>query len=637
MLDIGILYFDAKNISKAKEVFQQLINRKPPARIASDAARWLGECLLVEKRYEEARRFFQRTASDTSARTDLRAIASFQLARTSFLQNNFSNAANEFSKFLAQYSNHELQADALYWLAEAEYRTGNYKSAIKAYQQLVDKGYSAYLEKAYYGIGWSYYKQNQFSQAIEAFEKVLTTNPRSTYSLDVRLRIADAYYAQKEYRKAATSYRSAIRLFPDSTGIDYASYQLGQSLYRLQNYAESYKAFEALIKVRPKSVYADDAQYALGFINLQQREYNEAIKEFQTLIQKYPNSDILPKTYYSLGDVYYNMKNYSAARRTYSEILRKFPSNERVPDAMTAIYYCLIAEKKEQEIFAIIDDYLDKYGDLPLAEVVWVKKADIYNQQRRYREAIQQYQSFLLKYPSTTKYRAVLFEISSIYETLNDTLNAIENYELIVRSTNIRDIDNVKARIRIADLYKGKSEIQRAIEYLLPIQNIDNRELAVEVKGKLGVLLKIQGRITEAIEQFDGALKEFPDASYADMIRIERAILYLQQKEYSKAEKLLTEVTSARRDTVAAEAYCLLGDIQYERSDYQSAIRTYMRVRYLFPSFDFYLARAFIGLGKSYEAISDKAQASRMYNEVLKLRVSSSLINEAQERLNRIR
>jgi len=633
LLEAGLIYFEDNNIVQAKECFQKILSGDQTSSVANDALRWLGECSLVENKFEDAGKSFARVVADTTATDELRAVSLFQLARCAYLERQYGAAMSHFEKFLQLYPNHTLALDALFWLGESEYQSGKYQFAIKHYQQILDRGKNQYVENAYYGIGWSYYKLNRTSDAIETFEKLLVAYPKGKFALDARLRIADAYYAQKEYKNAATNYRLAIRMFPDSVGIDYAYYQLGQSYYRLQDYSEAYKAFEGLIATMPNSPYADDAQYSMGYINLQQREFTDAIKDFQSLIRKYPLSDIIPKAYYSIGDCFYNSKNYSAARRSYEEIIQRFPRNPLVPDAITAMYYCFVAERNESAIFPVIDSYLSKYSDYEPAEKVWLKKCEFLVLHKQYSKAAEQYSAFTEKYPRSQFLLDAYFNLAKVYLEMGNQTKAREVFENVISLPSASENEKCKARLQAAELLTNERLFEQAISYLNPCLSSSNAEIAAEACGRMGMIYSYQGKHSEAINYFDRAIEKYPKASFTDAVRILRAQEYCNNKNYSAAEKLLQEVIASKRDTLGAEAYCLLGDVYFAKGEYENAIRTYLRVKYLFPSLDLFIGKAYIGLGKSYEALGDKTQARKMYNEVLQLRIDEAIVNEARTRL----
>lgn len=635
-LEAGILTYEKRQYRTALQYFQPILSIQPPSLYRTDALRWIGECYLSEQRPAEAIPYFTSVVEDTTARSELRSIALFQRGRSYFILQQYGRAVTDFKLFLSNSPKHELANEALWLIAEAEYKGAKYASALQYYQQLAGSDNKQYREKAYYGLGWTYFKQSNYSKAIEVFEKLIAEFSKGTYVLDARLRIADAYYAQKEYKRAVLSYRTVIRMFPESTAVVYAQYQLGQSLYRLQDYAEAYKAFEGLLKQYPKSQYADDALYVMGFINMQRREYNDAIKDFQTLIQKYPTSDILPKALYSLGDCYYNMKNYSAARRTYEEIMQRYPTSEYIPDVLVALYYSYVAEKNDSGIFTVIEEYLTHYSDAAPAERVWMKKAELYELQKNYRKAIEEYSAFLQRYPNSKFIAEVYFQMAHCANELGDKERELQIYTTMLGKSSISDLQKCKARLKLAQLLKTMNRSEEAQKYLLECLHCQDESVVAEATVTLGILHYERGEMQNAQKHFDTVLQNYATLPSSDVAAVARARIALEEKDYSRAERLLTNVATKRKDTLAARAYCLLGDMYRAKEQWTDAIKTYLRVKYLFPSYSDHVAYAYLGLGAAYEALNDVQQARKAYTEILKLQTHDEYLNEAKLRLQKL-
>jgi tetratricopeptide (TPR) repeat protein len=87
---------------------------------------------------------------------------------------------------------------------------------------------------------------------------------------------------------------------------------------------------------------------------------------------------------------------------------------------------------------------------------------------------------------------------------------------------------------------------------------------------------------------------------------------------------------------VGAEAQYLSGVAYSEGGNWQNAITAFLRVRYVFPSHERWLAKANIGLGKAYEQMKDIPKAKESYQQVLKIFNSGEEFEEASLRLKNL-
>jgi tol-pal system protein YbgF len=93
----------------------------------------------------------------------------------------YAKAVVAFRSFIKKYPNGRYAHIAQYWLGEAGYAQGNFKTAIKDYQVLLDKyTNSPKRAQAMLKIGYSYHKLNDIKSAKATFSKVVTTFPGTT-------------------------------------------------------------------------------------------------------------------------------------------------------------------------------------------------------------------------------------------------------------------------------------------------------------------------------------------------------------------------------------------------------------------------------------------------------------------------
>ena len=103
-------------------------------------------------------------------------------------------------------------ASALYWKGEIEYRLGKYGAAaqsLRLYQRhdlaKKDQNYAI----SFYSLGYAHIKQDQFSDAITAFNRFLDLYDGENQFLvnDAQIRVGDSYYMQKKFSQAITAYQ----------------------------------------------------------------------------------------------------------------------------------------------------------------------------------------------------------------------------------------------------------------------------------------------------------------------------------------------------------------------------------------------------------------------------------------------
>lgn len=634
LYDVGLLLFEEKKPSEARGFFERVTGEYPASDVFADAYQMAGECLLAESNYEAARSAFEKALAHQQASFEVKVTSSYQIGWCLYKLNRFNDAAAQFSKFVSAYAKHPRSAEATYWLAESEYRSGDFRAALKHYKAVAESPEHERKEEGMYGVGWSYYKLNDFPNAIDAFERLVIAYPAGKSSFDARLRLGDCYFHQKDYKKAAGVYRTVVRLFPKNDGADYAYYQLAQTYFRSADHQQASQQFSAVIKAFPQSPLADDAQYALGWIQFQKKEYLAAIKEFQLVIANYPESEIAPRAYYSIGDAYYNLQQYAAAEKSYREVIRRYPKSNYLFDAMTGIQYCLTAQGKPQEALAIIDSYVQENPGSAIAEQLSLRKGDLLFGQKQYDAAAREYRSFLDRYPQTSQRATALYWLARSLSEFGKPLEAADVYEQAAGAKNAPGKIVSSSLLEAAEIFRGQKKYDQAFAVLTKAEKeLAKTESEPEVALLKGLVFYDNGAIDEAKGQFEFVISKFPSTIQADRARVGLVKVHMRMQDYGSAQALAQKVATSRIDEVGAEAQYLSGIAYAENKEWQNAATAFLRLRYVFPSHERWLAKSYLGLGQAYEELKNSQKAKEAYRNALKFQKEEEVVAEASRRL----
>lgn len=104
----------------------------------------------------------------------------YERVKALFDQGNFKAARNGFMAFLSEYPNSDLAPNARYWLGETYYRENDYQKAIEAYNQVeIQYPRSEKVPDAIFKKGLAYLELKDKERAESAFKQVITLYPKS--------------------------------------------------------------------------------------------------------------------------------------------------------------------------------------------------------------------------------------------------------------------------------------------------------------------------------------------------------------------------------------------------------------------------------------------------------------------------
>ena len=173
------------------------------------------------------------------------------------------------------------------------------------------------IEKSQFYMAESYYFEKEYLLAVEEYEKLIRSLPRSDYVDDARYKVAMCYFKMapkysldQEYTyKAITQFQQFLEEYPDSELRPEAEKMLAESvnklakkeykdgeLYRkMRYYRAALISFDSVLEKYYDTEFADDALYWKGECHRKLREWDEAEKAFKDLVRKHVRSDLVSK------------------------------------------------------------------------------------------------------------------------------------------------------------------------------------------------------------------------------------------------------------------------------------------------------------------------------------------------------
>ncbi len=183
----------------------------------------------------------------------------------------------------------------------------------------------------YSKLGYSYYYQMMWDEAVKSFRKAIELYPEYEYAYHGLGEVY--YYAFKDYEKAKEKFGKALEL---NNGLSNALYFRGASNKELNYVVEAEADFRKVIEM-PVSDNAYD-YFFRGLAYYELKDYKSAIEDFEKSIA------INPKyfgVYYSLAESYKEVNEYKKAAENYNKYLKiagnKFGYEEQVREKLQEI------------------------------------------------------------------------------------------------------------------------------------------------------------------------------------------------------------------------------------------------------------------------------------------------------------
>jgi TolA-binding protein len=497
---------------------------------------------------------------------------------------------------------------------------GNYTSAASDFRQFTqnaspsDENYSI----GWYNLGYSQFKQQQYSQAVGSFQKYISTETNRSKSeyADALNRIGDSYYFNRNFSDAERYYAQAADANPSAA--DYAAYQRAFVLGLQRNYQGKITALDNLMNRYPNSQYFDDALYeksrALTMLN---RE-NEAISVLQRLVNDFPRSPLTSQGGVQLGQLYYNIGNYQQSIQAYKNVITNFPGSDDARNALISL----------ETVYRDINDiqsYVDYANSLPGGLRISTSKQDsltylaaesVYMRGNR-SEAETAMNRYLQSYPNGAYNSDAHYYLGTIADEKNNKQEALSHFRRVIDAGNIKFLDN--ALIYTAQTEYQNGNLQQALSDYARLSNSARNATNKQI-GQLGIV-RTQSQLGNHHDAVRAATELLASNSLSAEIITEvryiRGKAYLQVNEINSAIADFQFIANDTRSAYGSEAQFILADIYYKQSSYDRAEAQVKEFMQKGTPHQYWMARALIVLSDTYLAKGDEFQA-KQYLESLR-------------------
>jgi tetratricopeptide (TPR) repeat protein len=536
-----------------------------------------------------------------------------------FYAKNYSGAENYFTQSLKLFNSQSFSAQAYLWRGETYYKTGKYakcRADLNTFLTQPQKKNQPDIDKANFITAYSYFEENNFTQALEWFNKFVnsTIDIKSAIYYDALNRSGDCFYYKRDFAAALQKYSKVIAA--NAKGTDYAIFQSGFIKGLQKNYSAKISDMEKIVKSYGSSSYAPNAQYEIGRAYVMQNRYQYAVEAYKIVMNKYPKNPVAQKAAVEIGMLYANMGETQKAIEAYKKVVQLYPGSEQTNVALEGLQTLYV----ENNDIASYMAYRQKLGGNIAAQISVSQEdslsfiaAEIIYAKGDYQKAISSLKNYVEKFCSTRTLNCITanyYLAESYYNTDNQVL-ALEKYDYLTKIEGNQYME--LALVRAADLSFTKKLYGKAVEYFEQLRSVTGSS-DVKSAAQLGVL-RCYYALKNYEQVIDAASVILRNSSYGITIEREarycRAKALIALKDETQAEDDLAILGSDVTNEMGAEAEYLLAQIYFNQKKNQKSeaqITAFINKR---TQFQYWVARSFVLLADIYVAENDDFQAKQ--------------------------
>ncbi len=396
--------------------------------------------------------------------------------------------------------------------------------------------------EAYYNLGIVYFNNNQYSLALEQFNKVIEALPKFDKAYYGRGLI---YENKKQYQKAIEDFKTVIEFNPN----DYKTYHRLGKLYRAaENYEQAVKQLEKAKDLNPNHA---PIHYQLGNVYYDQDKYRQSIDHYRKAV-KLDNDN--PDYHLKLGDVYYRSQIYYSAINEIKTVLSIRPN-----DAIANFLFGITIYKQ-----AVLEELVDAFLDI-------LNPSNPENSQRNNEDRefnkdtgidpvakrqvyLDMAESFKKAIEARPNFLEASFNLALTYHEMGEYENAERYYKATIQINS----EVPRVYIKLAELYTDMGEKDKAIDtyhrlfYIDPAYFVHKPTLGKEHQY-INIFERFKSELVEKVQ-------EDPNNPNNNLIL---AKIFKARGNFGKAANLLRKVLALTPNN--DEAKNLLNQLQAQR------------------------------------------------------------------------
>ncbi|PKP41280.1 MAG: hypothetical protein CVT93_09065 [Bacteroidetes bacterium HGW-Bacteroidetes-10] len=507
---------------------------------------------------------------------------------------------------------------ARFWLAEAYYRDNQFSKSAELNQMLVNNTRFKQTPEypvAMYNLGYAHFKNGNFAQAEQWFQRYISSPGGSGYIAEAKLRLGDALFMQRKYQ-AASEYFSQVSS-SDINAYTYARYQTAVARGLMGDDAGKISVLKSLVSAGERSKLHSEVLYELGRTLVQTGDNSSAKQYFQELTGRHRESTYYPKALLELGLIALNNGSQEEAIGYYKQILDVAPQSQEAQDAIAGLENIYQERGDAEEFLTYLDNSgLSKARSTDDRELILFASAEKLYLSGNYTGALSSITSFLTRHPNSSKKAQAWFYMGDSYNKTGKPELAIDAYRKVMETgegsfTELATLNYARLSYQLEN-YKQALE---GYSSLMLIARLENNRVEAQL-GRLNSFFMDKQWENAVAESQRIDIRNLSDTQKTRVKYIEAKSLFLTGNR-SAALPLLRDLSRNKIAAEGAEATFLLISNAFDNGDFTTVEKETFAFSDSGSPQTYWLARSFILLGDTYAEKENWEQAKATYESIL--------------------
>ncbi|MDP3313151.1 tetratricopeptide repeat protein [Lutibacter sp.] len=637
--------FATKNYAKAKNYFLPLLDS---AEYGAKAKYYYGYIAYNQDDYETADKYLSEVVEDSSFKTDV----SYYLADMNFKLGKFDKALehglpllssakglehSEISKIVGEsYFNLKNYTSAIthlknykgkrgkwnntdyYLLGYSYYKQNDFENAVSTFNKIIE-GSNHVAQNAYYHLGECYLKLDKKQEALNAFKNASSMNFSPEIQQDAWLNYAKiSYDIGNPYKSVPEVLKEFISLYPNSTHKNEINELIISSYITSKDYAGALDYLKNKKTAKEKKLY-QMAAFFRGVELFNDGDFSAAKQSFENSISEPTDPKLTARATFWKGESNYRLNNFSASLFDF-ESFEKLSISSSTPEYENLYYNLGYANYKKLDYSSAIDSFkkfINKNSQDKLKiNDAYLRVGDAYFVSRKYNDAITYYTKVIERNGADSDYAH--FQKAISYGLTNNETAKIKELNSFIKTFQ-RSAYKDDALYILGDTYFKKNDHRLALEnFDQLITSYPKSTLVSKSMLKKGLIYYNTDKNEQAIATFKSIVSKYPNTAeskqavkntrqiYVDLGRVDEYATWVKGINF-------VNVSDAELDNDTYES----AEKQFLQGNHSKAITGFQKYLQSFPN-GIHKLKAHFYAAQSLFSQNNLAEAILHYTSVVK-------------------
>ncbi|MCU0317831.1 MAG: tetratricopeptide repeat protein [Amoebophilaceae bacterium] len=380
---LGYAYFNTANYSQALSQFVQYLAQNQGATATvwkQDVLVRLADCYYATKDYQRALQGYDQVLQYYPAHVH------YQKGLIFGILNDVTAAQASFQSILNGHTHTVYYEKALFAIAQIDFVQNDYLQAIEKFTKLIQtRPHSTLLPDALLNRALAYVNLSQYTQATQDCELLLDVYPEHPNAQSALLELSKIYTLEGKQDKLS---RYLIQYqATDPNALEKVTFDTAKALFYDQRYAAAIEQLQGFMARYPQSRVVSEASFLVAEAYYRRNDVPNALSHYQAVL-KVPHTPFHNKVLLRIGALAYKQENFSQALTYYQQLQDCAKNQKEVYHALAGIMkasYALQRYKAVQECALLIIKKGNLTVDATSEARLFMGKAAM--QQGKYQEA----------------------------------------------------------------------------------------------------------------------------------------------------------------------------------------------------------------------------------------------------------